>query len=464
MKTQMLTELLSSVGVAAELLQRIDLSITGDDSLPSCFNTTEFASSSLMSAGCALLEFVCAGKHGDDLLVAENIRRINVDNRFASLWFKKSLFPLDWQPSAAWDSIAGDYRCADGWIRLHTNAPHHKLAAIKVLQCAEGRQDVANALNQWQADELEAAIVDAGGCAATMRSIDAWQQHPQGIAVASEPLIHWSTVGNVEACVSSAPTHRPLADIKVLDLTRVLAGPVSTRFLAAYGADVLRIDPIDWDEPSLVPEVTLGKRCAHLDLKNAADRDRFLALVKSADVLVHGYRPGAMANLGLDEQVLLECNPALINVCLCAYGWSGPWSGRRGFDSLVQMSSGIAHEGMLQFNADKPHPLPVQALDHATGYLMAAATLHALAQRRRHGTVMNAKLSLARTAHCLQQYRAQTFPASFTGVQPSDLNADIEITPWGQVKRVNFPVEIDGIPARWGRPAGHLRSMPAQWQ
>ena len=150
---------------------------------------------------------------------------------------------------------------------------------------------------------------------------------------------------------------------------------MSTRFLAAYGAAALRIDPADWEEPSVVTEMTRGKRCAHLALNTSAGLEQFLVLVRTADVLVHGYRPGAMTGLGLGEDTQLECNPALINVSLCAYGWTGPWSQRCGFDSLVQMSSGIVHQGMLAFNSSKPYPLPVQALDHATGYLMAAAVL-----------------------------------------------------------------------------------------
>jgi hypothetical protein len=134
----------------------------------------------------------------------------------------------------------------------------------------------------------------------------------------------------------------------------VLADPVASRFLAAYGANVLRIDPPGWEEPGVVPEVTLGKRCARLDLRRAEDRATFEALLSEADILLHGYRPSALDRLGFDSGTRCGLSPGLIAVCLCAYGWSGPWAARRGFDSLVQMSTGIADAGMRWRNADKP--------------------------------------------------------------------------------------------------------------
>ena len=262
---------------------------------------------------------------------------------------------------------------------------------------------VTRTVQTYSATELETAVVVAGGAAAAMRSIEEWEAHPQGRAVASEPLVAWSVASDASA-TQERPTidrprrERPLAGVRVLDLTRVLAGPVATRFLAGLGADVLRIDPPTWDEPGVVPDVTLGKRCARLDLRRPADVDQFVTLLASADVLVHGYRPGALAGLGFDHARLHAVRPGLVDVALDAYGWSGPWAGRRGFDSLVQMSSGIADAGRRVAGAERPTPLPVQALDHATGYLMAAAALRGLTVRRRDMTGSSARVSLARTA------------------------------------------------------------------
>lgn len=189
---------------------------------------------------------------------------------------------------AVWDAITGDYRTRDGWLRLHANAPHHRERALAVLGCGNSHDAVAQAMAGGSGEDLETAIVAAGGCAAKLRTQAEWQAHPQGQAVGAEPLIaqEW-TVADIASNWRPDP-QRPLQGIRVLDLTRILAGPIATRLLAGLGAEVLRIDPPDWDEPAQAPEVTLGKRCARLDLRRPADRQRFEALLTSADILVHG--------------------------------------------------------------------------------------------------------------------------------------------------------------------------------
>jgi crotonobetainyl-CoA:carnitine CoA-transferase CaiB-like acyl-CoA transferase len=249
--------------------------------------------------------------------------------------------------------------------------------------------------------------------------------------------------------------------VRVLDLTRVLAGPVATRFLALLGADVLRIDPPGWDE-SIIPEVTLGKRTTRLDLTLSVDRASFTELLATTDVIVHGYRPVALERLGFGEHERQQIRPGLIDVSLDAYGWSGPLAGRRGFDSLVQMSTGIAHAGMVDTGADRPVPLPVQALDHATGYLLAAATLSALTHRRDTGTGRSARLSLARTAHLLMPYRGEGNHSPFPVLTDDDFEPHQEVTSWGPANRLRQPVRIEGIELHAG-PARDLGLDPPQW-
>jgi crotonobetainyl-CoA:carnitine CoA-transferase CaiB-like acyl-CoA transferase len=200
------------------------------------------------------------------------------------MWFGMTVRPQDWTLPPLWDPVAGDYAAADGWIRLHTNAPNHRAIALDVLGAPFEKAAVAAAVARWNADALETAIVERGGAAATMRSIDAWRAHPQGAAVAREPLVSLERHASDTPAAWNVAPERPLDGIRVLDLTRVLAGPVATRFLAGYGADVLRIDPLDWDEASLAPEVTLGKRCARLDLRTRAGVATFEALLAQADV------------------------------------------------------------------------------------------------------------------------------------------------------------------------------------
>lgn len=431
------------------------LQIGGEGSLPSWFQVSDLAVASIGTAGLMLARY--AG------LTPDGKPRVVVDRRLASFWFGFTVRPQGWEIPSPWDPIAGDYGAVDGWIRLHTNAPAHRAAALRVLDCGPEREDVARTVRNWRTNALEAAIVKEGGCAATMRSLSDWAEHEQGQAVARNPLVIWGDHGSIAVRRPIEDTDKPLAGVKVLDLTRVLAGPVAGRFLAAYGASVLRIDPPDWDEPAVIPEVSLGKRCAGLDLKRPEDRARFQLLAAEADVLLHGYRPGALERLGLDAPSLRRTNPGLVDVCLNAYGWTGPWSQRRGFDSLVQMSSGIADYGMRRRGTDKPVPLPVQALDHATGYLMAASVLRALSERRANGAVTSARLSLARVAHLLAETPKTEFENGLAPEDESDLAPKVETTGWGPARRVAFPLRVGGIQPHWTHAAGPLRSAVAQW-
>jgi CoA-transferase family III len=268
-----------------------ELSIVGEGSLPSAFAVTDLAVASIAAAGREVAALI-----GSD--------HVAVDSVLASAWFQTSIRPIGWDLPPVWDAVAGDYETTDGWIRLHTNAAHHRAAAMAVLGCGQDRKAVAATVARWSAEDLEFAVVEAGGCAAAMRDIESWRHHAQGAAVAKEDLIsRWLGQETVDSSWQPQPG-RPLTGIRVLDLTRILAGPVGTCFLAGYGAEVLRIDPPDWDEPSVAPDVTLGKRCARLNLRSPDDRKQFASLVAQADVLVHGYRSDALERLGFGTNEL----------------------------------------------------------------------------------------------------------------------------------------------------------------
>ncbi len=432
------------------------LTISGSGALESAFPVTDLAASSVAVAALSISE-----------LLEHTIRiapEINVDRRLASFWFQSSIRPMNWAVPAPWDAIAGDYLASDGWIRLHTNAPHHRKAVEKVLGVNGGKEIVAEAVERWTKQDLEMAVVAAGGCAAEMRTIDEWKQHPQGIALAMEKLVDISEVGRCSAGNWIPKAERPLAGIKVLDLTRVLAGPVATRFLAGYGAEVLRVDPPDWDEPGVVPDVTLGKKCARLDLRKLEDRTTFEVVLSQADVILHGYRPGALDGLGYDADTRRNIAPNIIDVTLCAYGWTGPLAARRGFDSLVQMSTGIADAGMKWKGSAKPVPLPAQALDHSTGYLLAATTIRALTARLVRGVGTNARLSLARTANELISRQSEAEVLALNPENAEDLSPTIEETTWGKARRLKPPVRIEGAPMYWDFPACNLGSSLPSWQ
>jgi len=464
-----------------ELVQHVRF--TGSRVLASRYPVADLASASIGAAGLALAEFATGGRQ---------VPVVEVDRELAGAWFGRTFAPRGWEPAPLWDAIAGDYLSSDGWIRLHTNDPVHRAAALRVLEVPGAREQVSAAVSSWAGEDLEAAVVAAGGCAAQLRSPEQWRNHPQGIAVARDGLISRAFTDLSPTATTPGPVDRPLEGLKVLDLTRVLAGPAATRFLAGFGATVLRIDPPGRQEPGLEIEMTLGKRCARMDLRE--HRAELLALLERADVLIHGYRPGALDGLGLDERALRDARPGLVEVMLDAYGWSGPWRDRRGFDSLVQMSSGIAHppypggprpegprpggprpegprpegprpEGHCEASAAvpelPPQPLPVQALDQATGYLAATAALRGLSERRRTGLGSVHRLSLARTAMLLQDHAAVAEDEAVEAVDFS--GATVEHTPWGAVDRLPGPVAVGAARMFFAVPAAPFGSAPPTW-
>ena len=250
--------------------------------------------------------------------------------------------------------------------------------------------------------------------------------------------------------------------MRVLDLTRVIAGPVCTKFLAGYGADVLRIDPPQFEEvASLLPETTLGKRTAALDLTAPADRASFEDLLAGADVLVSGLRTDALTRLGYDDRTLAALNPDLIVARLNAYGWTGPWQNRRGFDSLVQMSCGLAADGATSAGRDEPTPLPVQALDHATGWILAAAVTRALTHRLTDSVTTCVFASLIGTANLL--YTLTPPPDRPPAPTTDDFAREPSTTAWGPARRVPLPGRIDGIRPYWAHEAGPLGRHAPRW-
>ncbi|MGH3210602.1 MAG: CoA transferase [Trebonia sp.] len=430
--------------------------------LPSAFDVTGLAAASVAAATLAAAEYRAARNESP-------VAAVRVDSRAACAAFAaEGLFtPVGWSLPDIWDPIAGNYQARDGWIRLHTNYASHR-AAVTGLLNADDRDSVRAAARQWKAADLEAAVVAAGGCAAAMHDRDGWLASAAGaasaaapaLAVTERPLVAGSGAGAGTAR-AERPAAPPYAGVRVLDLTRVIAGPVATRFLAAYGADVLRLDPPGFAEvPALLPETTAGKRTAAVNLTTPAGRATFERLVADADVLVTGLRADALSRLGYDDTTLTTLNPALVIASHNAYGWDGPWRDRRGFDSLVQMSCGIAAAG----GGDGPAPLPVQALDHATGYLLAAAVGRALTARLTRRVARRVLASLTGTANLLWSLPR---PADLGDVPPMPRREDFTLTDtrtaWGPARRVPVPGEITGAAPELRLEAGPLGRHEPAW-
>jgi len=454
------TRVWRSLGGAADVAEV--LTVSGPRAvLPAYFDVTGLATASVAGATLAAAEFLAARE-------VSRPRPVFVDSRASCAAFAaEGLFtPVGWSLPEPWDPIAGNYRAEDGWIRLHTNYAYHRAAVERVLAAAD-RAAVAAAVLRWKTGDLEAAVVEAGGCAAVMHARETWLASAPGAATATAlPAVvseQRLPAGRAPA-ESDSPlsgTASPFSGVRVLDMTRVIAGPVCTKFLAAYGAEVLRLDPPGFAEvPALLPETTAGKRTAALDLMADAGRALFENLAADADVLVTGLRADALAGLGYDDGTLTAINPALIVASLNAYGWDGPWRDRRGFDSLVQMSCGIAAAGAVAAGRDEPFPLPVQALDHATGYLLAAEVGRALTRRLTRSTVSRIRTSLIGTANLLWSLPRPT------GSPPKPSPGDFELvdteTAWGPARRVPLPGEIAGVMPEWRVEAGPLgRDRPA---
>jgi hypothetical protein len=354
------------------------------------------------------------------------------------------------------------WEAADGWVRTHANYPWHEMALVSALKSSGDVEALATTMARLPAEEIERRVFAAGGVAAAVRPLAAWRDHPQGRALAGDPLIGHRRIGD------AAPRARraeglPATGVRVLDLTRVIAGPVCTRYLAALGAEVLRLDPPDHLDmhPGAVAETLFGKRSSLLDLRTEDGRVVLDGLLGGSDVVVCGYRPGALDDFGLGEDALAERHPGLVVVYLDAWGHHGPWSGRRGFDSIVQAPTGIA--AAESAGGGVPGVLPCQLLDHGTGYLAAAAVLDGLYRQADEGGTHVRRLSLARTAWWLTATRA----APVAGPRPEAP----ETPPWlgqfetveGRVTAVTPPGSLDGRPLQWSFPLTGYGIDPPVW-
>jgi crotonobetainyl-CoA:carnitine CoA-transferase CaiB-like acyl-CoA transferase len=299
---------------------------------------------------------------------------------------------------------------------------------------------------------MEKRVTDVGGIAAALRTIDEWESHPHRAHIVGRPplLLTRENVGPA-APLGVTSTDRPLSGLRVLDFTRVIAGPVCTRTLAAYGADVLRIGapglPV---VDSILPDTTLGKRFADADITTIGGRDTVLALVAEADVVVIGFRPGAFSGHGLGPEDLFAANPNLVLAELSAFGPDGPWGGKRGFDSITQTATGIVAAEMAAYQSDDPRPLPCQLLDHGTGFLLALGVLGALAERHTTGGGHRVEASLITTRNWLVSL-GQASPDKGGQLADEDVAPFIETrdSTFGAVTHIRHPGRITGIPARW---------------
>lgn len=457
-----LGRLWARVDGAPAALDRVVL--TGRDPvLLSTFAVGTLAQVTIAAAGLAAAEF--------HRVRGGSAQTVSVDIRHAAAEFRSERYLKQTTPPApAWDPIAGLYRTRDQrWVRIHTNFAHHRDGFLALLGCANTRDAVQAALTQWDAEAFESEAAARNLVATKTRTPNEWAAHAQGRAVAGLPLLEITRIGDAPIERASRGA-RPLEGVRVLDLTRVIAGPVAGRTLAAHGADVLCItSPKLPSIPVLVVDTGRGKRTAHVDLDTHPGIATLQALVADADVFMQGYRPGGLASRGFSEDALVALRPGIIVATLSAYGATGPWEARRGFDSLTQNANGMNWEEAEAANpgapVERPKELPAQANDHAAGYLLALGTMIALARRATEGGSWRVRTSLAEVGHWLQslpRVAGGPLAADLTGADVADL-LEISASGFGPLSAVRHAAQLSETPARWDLPAMPLGSHAPAW-
>lgn len=458
-----LSALWHDAALPADALNRVRLSGGDDPLLPSSFHVGAAAQASIAASALAAAEL--GALRGGPVQHAE----VDLLHALAACRSERLLRVDGHPPPEPWDALAGLYHTGDdGWVRLHTNFPHHRQGVLRLLGCAGERPAVAAALQRWEALAFEDAAAAAGMCVAALRSFDDWDAHPQSQAVAAQPLVSLTRIGDTPPLpLPPLPAGaQPLHGLRVLDLTRVIAGPVAGRTLAAHGADVMlvtaeHLPAID----ALVIDTGRGKRSTRIDLRTDGGRDTLRALVREADVFLQSYRPGALAALGFDTTTLAALRPGIVVATLSAYGTQGPWAMRRGFDSLVQTATGFNQAEGEAAGRAQPQPLPAQVLDHASGYLLAFGIQAALMRRALQGGSWQVQVSLARTGQWLRSLGRVDGGCQLPEPAPERFAPFMEhsASGFGTLTAVRPPGGLSATPPAFTRPAVPLGTDSPAW-
>lgn len=465
MTNDALRTLLPIAGWPDEAASNVEITGGIDPILPTSFRIGETAAAALAAVGLAVADLweLRTGRRQD----------VTVDTRQATASLRSGHYmKMDGATvSTERNPVMGVYPARNGrWSYLHCNFPNHRAAALSVLGVPEEREAVRDAVAHWDALELEEAIIAANGAGGMVRTMDEWASHPQAAAIASLPIMEIVKIGDSPPEPLS-DSDRPLSGIRVLDLTRVLAGPTSARTLAEHGADVLKITGAHLPNIGYQEYDTgHGKLSAQLDLREQSDLDTLRELVCEGDVFSQGYRPGTLGNRGLSPESLAKLRPGIVYVSLSAFSHVGPWASRRGFDTVVQTVSGITNrQGELFPGAEAgPQFYPVSAIDYLTGYLMAFGAMVALGRRAREGGSWLVRISLAQTGRWLvgrgqvPEAELKDIPKEFTAeeIERWSMTSD---TPVGKLNHLGPVVGLSETTPHWARPTVPLGYHQPVW-
>lgn len=487
-----LKQLWLNQGLPANALEHIQFTAANPPLLPSSFAVSQVAQASIAAAALAAAE-IYRHRSGHQQTVKVDL---NDAERECSAYFT-----IDGREPESWAEYSGVYPCCDGYIRVHANFDHHRDIFLRTLgfeapkpseSKGPSRQQIETVLEQWDAQKLEDTINSHGGIVAKLRDFKEWDQHPQARAMEASDLF---SIEKIAECppvpltpfsslytesqqqgnnCSDGAEQRPLGGIRVLDLTRILAGPVGTRTLAAYGADVMTVNSPFLPNIEHIIDTGRGKRSCHIDLDTDEGRETLRSLISNTDIFVQGYRPGSLENKGFDAQTLASLKPGIIYTSLSAFGEDGPWAEKRGFDSIVQSATGFnfaeAQAGLLQKtqvapNTTKPlqpRALPVQILDFAAGFLIAYASQVALLRRTQEGGSWHVKVSLLQTANWLRAIGQKGFDAD---QRPNDFSTSAcdYASEYGLLKAMPHAAKFSATPPRFDKPSVTPGTHPASW-
>jgi crotonobetainyl-CoA:carnitine CoA-transferase CaiB-like acyl-CoA transferase len=351
------------------------------------------------------------------------------------------------------------YQCGSGgWVHLQGGLPHLKRGTLELLGCDDDLSEIARTLRHWDAAELEDALAARGLCGARARTWDEWSEHEHGAVVTAAPLVEIIKIGEAPP-KRTARAARPLGGIRVMDLTRILAGPVCGKTLASHGADVLHVStPALPNILNCVIDTGHGKRTCELDLREEAGAGRLHELADTCDIFVNGYRSGGLESRGFGPSDLAERAPGIIYVSVNCYGHGGPWGQRRGWEQLAQTVTGI----VLAEGDAAPRLLPGAPNDYITGFLAAYGAMAALRAQLTVGGSWWVRASLCQTAAWIQ--RAGHLERPPGGIpEPADADYATAATGFGQLRYLRPPVTMTGTQPRWALPPSPLGSHAAGW-
>ncbi|CAG7560626.1 unnamed protein product [Fusarium equiseti] len=447
------------------------LELPGDDGEPAL--PSSYKIGSLAQGTIALSGLLAALIHS--LRNQGPVPKVTVPQKHSVIEFKsEKLYMLEGKPAPSTSGLIGGlHKTSDGYVRIHDSFPNHRYGTLELLglPLTASRNDVTKKTQDWASIDLESVGLESRLAIYALRSYKQWDMSPQSKAIDDFPIsltrIAWGPVGLSPRLTPG--NDKCLRGLRVVEMSRVIAAPLAGRTLAAHGADVIWVtSPGLPDLPNIDRDLGRGKRTVHIDVNDVEGHQKLRELIKSCNVFIQGFRPGSIAAKGFGPDEVAVLNPGIIYACMSAFGPKGPWSERRGYDSLVQTCSGMNVSEAAHYGAgEAARPTPCQALDHAGGYLLASGVMVALYRQSVQGGSYRVDVSLAGTMKYLRSMGQYPGKSGFevNDKKLSDLKEYLETrqTGFGKMRAVKHSVSVQGAEPSWDIMPKPLGSDEAEW-